>query len=109
MIPLTVQATAMVKSGPTNPDMDSILDSFFVTLTSADRCDSCSARAVSQFLIDSTVLMFCGHHTRKNASALADYPSRIPEEHSYQFTPREDAARPRDNRPRDAGSAPLDK
>ena len=89
--------------------MDNLFDSMFTTLTATDRCDGCSARAVSQYLVNGTILMLCGHHTRKHASALAAYPSRVPAEHSYQFTPREDSARPRDNRARDAGSSPLDK
>lgn len=105
-----VLTTAMATEESANPfSMESIVDSMFTTLTANDRCDGCSARAVSQYLVDGTVLTLCGHHTRTHASALGEYPSHVPEEHSYQFTPREVAARPQSNKPRDAGSAPLDK
>lgn len=106
---MTMNATAFAKSTPVPTSMQSLIDTMLPDLTVHDRCDRCSARAVAQFMVGDGLLMFCGHHTRKYSAALAEYPSRIPEEHSYQFTPREDAARPRDNRPRDAGSAPLDK
>lgn len=82
---------------------------FAEELTLNHRCDGCSAAAVSQVIVPdlNTVLMFCGHHWRKNMHAVREkhYLYRVPEEHDYQFTDREIAARPRSNAARDGGSA----
>lgn len=107
-----IQASAWTKADAPETDVlsiDNLFEHLFPDLTAHDRCDRCSARAVSQYMVEGTILMFCGHHTRALTSALEVYPSKVPDEHSYQYTAREDAARPRDNRARDAGSAPLDK
>jgi hypothetical protein len=41
-------------------------------LTSEDRCDSCSAAAQVVVTFSSGTLMFCGHHAKKNKTALLD-------------------------------------
>ena len=43
-----------------------------VDLNAIDRCDACSAaaRAVAEF--EAGELLFCGHHWRKNRSAIVD-------------------------------------
>ena len=42
------------------------------SLTTADRCDRCGARAYVRILLPSGLeLLFCAHHTRQYASALA--------------------------------------
>lgn len=82
---------------------------FAEELTLNHRCDGCSAAAVAQVIVpdSGSVLLFCGHHWRKNMNAIreAAYLFRVPEEHDYQFTDREIAARPRSNAARDGGSA----
>jgi hypothetical protein len=40
------------------------------TLTSLDRCDTCSAQAYVQVFLLEGDLLFCAHHYRKNESAL---------------------------------------
>lgn len=77
-------------------------------LTLNHRCDACSAAAVAQAIIpdSDSVLMFCGHHWRKNMNAIREkhYLHRVADEHDYPFTDREIAARPRSNAARDGGS-----
>jgi hypothetical protein len=41
------------------------------TLTAADRCDRCGAQAQSRVTLQSGELLFCGHHFRAHAEALA--------------------------------------
>ena len=42
------------------------------TLTATDRCDRCGARAYVRVLLPSRLeLLFCAHHNRQSASALA--------------------------------------
>jgi hypothetical protein len=42
------------------------------SLTAADRCDRCGARAYVRILLPSGLeLLFCAHHTRQYAPALA--------------------------------------
>lgn len=81
----------------------------FKTLTALDRCDSCPAAAVAQFIVSGTVLHACGHHWRLNMDAVREhgYPVEVADEHDYKYTNREIAKRPTDNKPRDAGAAPL--
>lgn len=81
----------------------------FKTLTAIDRCDSCPAAAVAQFLVGDTVLHSCGHHWRKIMDTVREkgYPVQVDANHDYKFTNREIAKRPADNKPRDAGAAPL--
>jgi hypothetical protein len=61
---------------------DSILSS--VTLTAADRCDRCGARATTRVVLaGGSDLVFCGHHSRRYDEALravavevvADHPN----------------------------------
>jgi hypothetical protein len=40
-------------------------------LTAADRCDSCSAAAQVRASFLTGMLLFCGHHARKNKDGLA--------------------------------------
>jgi hypothetical protein len=42
------------------------------TLTAADRCDRCGARAYVRVLLPNDLeLLFCAHHNRQHASALS--------------------------------------
>lgn len=44
-----------------------------VPLTAQDRCDGCSARATTRVWMPSGLaLLFCTHHYKRNAKALAD-------------------------------------
>ncbi|MFP5220350.1 MAG: hypothetical protein ACLGIG_11580 [Actinomycetes bacterium] len=40
-------------------------------LTALDRCDRCGAQALVRAVLPSGELLFCGHHARKHAEALA--------------------------------------
>lgn len=51
------------------------------TLTVADRCDRCGARAYVRVLLPSCLeLLFCAHHTREHARALAEIAVEIHDE-----------------------------
>lgn len=51
------------------------------TMTAADRCDSCGARAYIRVLLPrGGELMFCAHHGRANASALEAVDAQIQDE-----------------------------
>ena len=41
------------------------------TLSVADRCDRCGAQAFVRVVLRAGELLFCGHHGRENAPALA--------------------------------------
>ena len=50
---------------------------FSPELTLQDRCDSCGAAAAAQVDVGvGAVMLFCGHHFRKNAK-LATYPHKL--------------------------------
>ncbi len=50
-------------------------------LTAMDRCDRCSAQAYVRVLLPSRLeLMFCAHHNRQHASALAKVAAEIQDE-----------------------------
>jgi hypothetical protein len=50
-------------------------------LTTLDRCDRCGARAYVRVLLPSRLeLMFCAHHSRQYASALAEIAVEIQDE-----------------------------
>jgi hypothetical protein len=52
-------------------------------LTAADVCDRCGARAYVRVLLPgSTELLFCAHHARKHAEALAKVAVEIQDETS---------------------------
>jgi hypothetical protein len=40
-------------------------------LTALDRCDRCGAQAVVRATLETGDLLFCGHHARQHAEALA--------------------------------------
>lgn len=40
-------------------------------LTAADRCDRCGAQAQARVQFIAGELLFCGHHLRANAAAIA--------------------------------------
>ena len=40
-------------------------------LTALDRCDRCGAQALVRVTLPSGELLFCGHHARQHAEALA--------------------------------------
>lgn len=40
-------------------------------LTALDRCDRCGAQAVVRAMLETGDLLFCGHHARQHAEALA--------------------------------------
>ena len=51
------------------------------TLTATDRCDRCGARAYVRVLLPSHLeLLFCAHHNRQYASALARIAVEIRDE-----------------------------
>jgi hypothetical protein len=51
------------------------------TLTAADRCDRCGARAYVRVLLPSRLeLLFCAHHNRQYASALTKIAVEIRDE-----------------------------
>jgi hypothetical protein len=51
------------------------------TLTAADRCDRCGARAYVRVLLPSRLeLLFCAHHTREHGRALAEIAVEIQDE-----------------------------
>ena len=51
------------------------------SLAAADRCDRCGARAYVRVLLPSGLeLLFCAHHTREHASALAKIAVEIRDE-----------------------------
>jgi hypothetical protein len=51
------------------------------TLTAADRCDRCGARAYVRVLLPSALdLLFCAHHNRQYASALTQVAIEIHDE-----------------------------
>ena len=53
------------------------------TLTAADRCDRCGARAYVRVLLPSRLeLLFCAHHNRQYASALTKIAVEILDETS---------------------------
>ena len=49
-------------------------------LTAADRCDRCGAQAFVRVLLPSGELLFCAHHNRQHASALAGIAVEIQDE-----------------------------
>ncbi|HLS15305.1 MAG TPA: hypothetical protein VK095_12415 [Beutenbergiaceae bacterium] len=49
-------------------------------LTRADRCDACGAQAYVRVQLESGELLFCAHHGRKHAAALADVATHIQDE-----------------------------
>jgi hypothetical protein len=50
-------------------------------LTAVDRCDRCGAQAYVRVLLPSHLeLLFCGHHNRQYASALANIAVEIQDE-----------------------------
>lgn len=54
-------------------------------LTLQDRCDSCGAAAAAQVDVGvGAVMLFCGHHFRKNAS-LASYPNKVTDAPTLHF------------------------
>ncbi len=51
------------------------------TLTAMDRCDRCGAQAYVRVLLPSRLeLLFCAHHNRKHARALAEIAVEIQDE-----------------------------
>jgi len=51
------------------------------SLTATDRCDRCGARAYVRVLLPSRLeLLFCAHHTREHARALAEIAVEIQDE-----------------------------
>jgi hypothetical protein len=51
------------------------------TLTARDRCDRCGAQAYVRVLLPSRLeLLFCAHHNRKHARALAEIAVEIQDE-----------------------------
>jgi len=63
---------------------------FEAELNGSHRCDACGARAVSQVLMGSTLMLFCGHHHRANKVIFDanEYPYRVPDEEDVIFTVR---------------------
>lgn len=57
---------------------------FAAELTLQDRCDSCGAAAAAQVDVTGVIMLFCGHHFRKNAS-LASYPHKVTDAPTLHF------------------------
>ena len=54
-----------------------------VSLTAADRCDRCGAQAyVRVVLASGSELLFCAHHGREHAEALAKVSAEVHDESS---------------------------
>jgi hypothetical protein len=49
----------------------------FAELTRADRCDRCGAQAAVRVVLESSELLFCGHHARKHNAALLEIGAQI--------------------------------
>jgi len=49
-------------------------------LTAADRCDACGAQGYVRVTMPSGELIFCAHHGRKHAEALAEVATHIQDE-----------------------------
>ncbi|NTW39006.1 MAG: hypothetical protein HGA44_03830 [Cellulomonadaceae bacterium] len=49
-------------------------------LTAADRCDSCGAQAYVRVVLPAGELLFCAHHARRHAPALADVALHVQDE-----------------------------
>ena len=49
-------------------------------LTALDRCDACGAQAYVRVELESGELLFCAHHARKHADALAGVAKSIHDE-----------------------------
>lgn len=49
-------------------------------LTARDRCDACGAQAYVRVELESGSLLFCAHHARKHADALAQVATSILDE-----------------------------
>lgn len=82
MDPLTAEDVSLDQLEELNfPEPDS---QFAAELTLRDRCDSCGAAAAAQVDIANTILLFCGHHFRKN-EALASYPNKVTEDPTLHF------------------------
>lgn len=56
-------------------------------LTATDRCDRCGAQAFIRATLAGGELLFCAHHGRKYAGALAD-SALLVEDHSEQINER---------------------
>ena len=50
------------------------------TLTAADRCDRCGAQAYVRVVLATGELLFCAHHAREHAAALADVALDVQDE-----------------------------
>lgn len=50
------------------------------TLTAADRCDRCGARAYVRAVFATGDLLFCAHHARRHAAALAERADHVQDE-----------------------------
>ena len=61
-------------------------------LTAVDRCDRCGAQAYVRVLLPSRLeLLFCAHHNRKHAEALAKIAVEIQDETGRLLTKASDA------------------
>ena len=49
-------------------------------LAAADRCDRCGAQAYVRVLLTEGELLFCAHHARKHAAALAGVAVELQDE-----------------------------
>jgi len=54
-------------------------------LTAADRCDACGAQGYVRVTMPSGELIFCAHHGRKHADALASVATHIQDESDRLF------------------------
>lgn len=62
------------------------------TLTAADRCDQCGARAYVRVAIPSGTLLFCGHHYSASEQILRLIATEILDERHLILSEERDAA-----------------
>src|ERR1700745_4274349 len=69
------------KNQDRRPDSENADGALAGTLTAVDRCDRCGAQAYVRVLLPSRLeLLFCAHHNRQHASALANIAVEIQDE-----------------------------
>ncbi|WP_127841944.1 DUF7455 domain-containing protein [Actinomyces wuliandei] len=66
----TTASTATEATATAAPAATTSVDQTRRPLTTADRCDACSAQAYVRVVLASGELLFCAHHGRAHAEAL---------------------------------------
>ncbi|WP_017178457.1 DUF7455 domain-containing protein [Actinomyces timonensis] len=82
---MTTASTSVVERPATAPEAASATEDTAAEtrpLTTADRCDACGAQAWVRVVLASGELLFCAHHGRAHAPALAERALFIQDESS---------------------------